>query len=131
LVRPGRYSGTSSLPMMLDVLTQILISPDGDIGCVLQGCQPIDILFVRRSGRRSGEVFVVFASAADLEQGLSKNMSHLGERYIEVMTAKKTVSRSMINNGLCALIKGYIHYLAGPCALIKGSTLPCWTLCSD
>ncbi|GAX86328.1 hypothetical protein CEUSTIGMA_g13740.t1 [Chlamydomonas eustigma] len=54
------------------------------------GCEPIDVLMVRRAGKRSGEVFVVFASAEDMEKGLSKNMSYMGERYIEVMTAKKT-----------------------------------------
>mmetsp|Transcript_11447 Transcript_11447/g.24603 ORF Transcript_11447/g.24603 Transcript_11447/m.24603 type:complete len:296 (+) Transcript_11447:172-1059(+) len=53
------------------------------------GCDPIDILMVRREGRLSGEAFIVLASPMHVELALSKNRTYLGRRYIEVYRSKK------------------------------------------
>ena len=58
-----------------------------------QGCDPVDILMVRRDGRLSGEAFIVLSSPMHVDLALSKNRSYLGRRYVEVYRAKKSVSR--------------------------------------
>jgi hypothetical protein len=56
-----------------------------------QGCDPVDIMMVRRDGRLSGEAFIVLSSPMHVELALSKNRTYLGRRYIEVYRAKKLV----------------------------------------
>jgi len=57
-----------------------------------QGCDPIDILLVKRDGRNSGEAYVLLGSAAHIQMAVEKNKSYLGRRYVEVFRAKKLVS---------------------------------------
>lgn len=54
------------------------------------GCDPVDILMVRRDGRLSGEAFIVLSSPMHVDLALSKNRSYLGRRYVEVYRAKKS-----------------------------------------
>ncbi|GAX84713.1 hypothetical protein CEUSTIGMA_g12135.t1 [Chlamydomonas eustigma] len=53
------------------------------------GCDPIDILMVRKDGRLSGEAFVVLSAVLQAEIAMSKNRTYMGRRYIEVYKAKK------------------------------------------
>lgn len=57
----------------------------------VQGCDPVDILLVKRDGRFSGEAFVVMGSPAEIQMAVEKNKSYLGRRYVEVFKAKKLV----------------------------------------
>lgn len=82
IVRTGRSDSTLSINHDLTFLPCIFV----------QGCDPVDILMVRRDGRLSGEAFVVLSSPMHVEVGLSKNRTYLGRRYIEVYRAKKIVS---------------------------------------
>lgn len=85
-----------------------------------QGCDPIDVVLVKRDGRLSGEAFVVLSNGMHVEMALSKNRSYMGRRYIEIYRAKKMVgtgqrwqdvqqgsagrcSRSTVNGGRAAV----------------------------
>lgn len=61
---------------------------------MLQGCEPVDILLVKRDGRFSGEAFVVLGSPLQIQMAVDKNKSYMGRRYVEVFRAKKLVSSS-------------------------------------
>jgi len=56
-----------------------------------QGCEPVDILLVKREGRFSGEAFVVLGSPLQIQMAVDKNKSYMGRRYVEVFRAKKLV----------------------------------------
>lgn len=56
---------------------------------VFLGCDPVDILLVKRDGRFSGEAFVVLGSSAQIQMAVDKNKSYMGRRYVEVFKAKK------------------------------------------
>jgi heterogeneous nuclear ribonucleoprotein F/H len=57
----------------------------------MQGCEPVDILLVKRDGRFSGEAFVVLGSPLQIQMAVDKNKSYMGRRYVEVFRAKKLV----------------------------------------
>eukprot|EP00878_Enallax_costatus_P002872 GHUV01003065.1.p1 GENE.GHUV01003065.1~~GHUV01003065.1.p1 ORF type:complete len:276 (+),score=52.20 GHUV01003065.1:152-979(+) len=56
---------------------------------IFLGCEPVDILLVRRDGRFSGEAFVVLGSPLQIQMAVDKNKSYMGRRYVEVFRAKK------------------------------------------
>lgn len=56
---------------------------------VFLGCEPVDILLVKRDGRFSGEAFVVLGSPLQIQMAVDKNKSYMGRRYVEVFRAKK------------------------------------------
>mmetsp|Transcript_17406 Transcript_17406/g.20892 ORF Transcript_17406/g.20892 Transcript_17406/m.20892 type:complete len:306 (+) Transcript_17406:218-1135(+) len=63
---------------------------EGDVCEFFQGLDPIDVVMCRnKSGRMSGEAYVVFPGAVQVEQALTRNGHHMGKRYIEVFNAKK------------------------------------------
>lgn len=53
------------------------------------GCDPVDILLIKRDGRFSGEAFVLLGSPVHVEMAMSKNKTYMGRRYIEIFRAKK------------------------------------------
>lgn len=53
------------------------------------GCDPVDILLIKRDGRFSGEAFVLLGSPMHVEMAMAKNKTYMGRRYIEVFRAKK------------------------------------------
>lgn len=57
---------------------------------VFLGCDPLDIMLVKRDGRFSGEAYIVLSSHRQLESVIKKDKSYIGRRYIEVFLAKKT-----------------------------------------
>eukprot|EP00798_Chlamydomonas_sp_ICE-L_P017038 gene17038-23330_t len=61
------------------------------------GCEPVDILMVKRDGRLSGEAHIVLTSAMDVELACSKNKENLGRRYIE--DYYKAVAADMMDGG--------------------------------
>eukprot|EP00854_Cymbomonas_tetramitiformis_P028613 gene28613-35491_t len=55
-----------------------------------QGLDPIDVVFVRKGGRLSGEAYVVLPGPLQVEVAIqSKNRQNLGRRYVEVFRATK------------------------------------------
>jgi heterogeneous nuclear ribonucleoprotein F/H len=56
---------------------------------IFLGCEPVDILLVKRDGRFSGEAFVVLGSPLQIQMAVDKNKSYMGRRYVEVFRAKK------------------------------------------
>jgi heterogeneous nuclear ribonucleoprotein F/H len=64
----------------------------------MQGCEPVDILLVKREGRFSGEAFVVLGSPLQIQMAVDKNKSYMGRRYVEVFRAKKLVSNCTYSN---------------------------------
>lgn len=56
---------------------------------IFLGCEPVDILLVKREGRFSGEAFVVLGSPLQIQMAVDKNKSYMGRRYVEVFRAKK------------------------------------------
>lgn len=66
----------------------------------LQGCEPVDILLVKRDGRFSGEAFVVLGSPLQIQMAVDKNKSYMGRRYVEVFRAKKLVRPAAVDAGL-------------------------------
>ena len=57
-----------------------------------QGLEVVDVLVVRRDNRTTGEAYVLFGNASQLDFALQKNRAPMGRRYIEVFRAKKQVS---------------------------------------
>lgn len=56
---------------------------------VTGGPQGVHFTFTR-DGRPSGEAFIEFSSADDLEAALLKHNAHMGKRYVEVFRSKKS-----------------------------------------
>eukprot|EP00873_Tetraselmis_striata_P007925 jgi/Tetstr1/428189/TSEL_018240.t1 len=57
--------------------------------CMFLGCEPVDILMVKRNGRFSGEAFVLLGTPLQVDYALQKNKMNMGRRYIEVFGAKR------------------------------------------
>jgi hypothetical protein len=76
----------------------------------MQGCEPVDILLVKREGRFSGEAFVVLGSPLQIQMAVDKNKSYMGRRYVEVFRAKKlvriTLCRLLVPCRQCSNISG-------------------------
>lgn len=51
----------------------------------------MDIVFVRRQGRFSGEAFVVLPGMMQVDFALGKHKAYMGKRYVEVQRAFKEV----------------------------------------
>lgn len=60
-----------------------------DIFEFFQGLDPVDVLLVRRDSRNTGEAYVLFGTAMQMDFALQKNRQSMGRRYIEVFRAKK------------------------------------------
>merc|ERR1719310_794123 len=60
-----------------------------DVFRFFQGHQitPGGIVLGQRDGRASGEAWVTFASPAEAQRAMSKNNTHMGNRYIELFAA--------------------------------------------
>ncbi|KAK7379697.1 hypothetical protein VNO78_34386 [Psophocarpus tetragonolobus] len=62
---------------------------DIDILKFFAGLTVVDVLLVNKSGRFSGEAFVVFAGAMQVEFALQRDRQNMGRRYVEVFRCKK------------------------------------------
>uniref|UniRef100_A0A7S0S406 RRM domain-containing protein n=1 Tax=Chlamydomonas leiostraca TaxID=1034604 RepID=A0A7S0S406_9CHLO len=90
---PGQYDMGGMGPMGMFPCVKLRGLPfdvsDDDIRMFL-GCEPIDVVLVKRDGRLTGEAYVVLSNGMHVEMALSKNRSYMGRRYIEIYRAKKT-----------------------------------------
>ncbi|KAL9267866.1 Epithelial splicing regulatory protein 2-like protein [Drosera capensis] len=64
-------------------------STDMDILKFFVGFDIVDVLLVNRSGRFSGDAFVVFASTVQADMALQRNTQNMGPRYVEVFRCGK------------------------------------------
>ncbi|KAL5708219.1 hypothetical protein ACHQM5_019038 [Ranunculus cassubicifolius] len=62
---------------------------DADVIEFLQGLNLVDILFVHKNGRFSGEAFIVLGHPVDVDYALQRNRQNMGRRYIEVFRGKR------------------------------------------
>lgn len=62
---------------------------DIDIIKFFAGLDVVDVLLVNKSGRFSGEGFVVFASPMQADVALNRDRQNMGRRYVEVFRCKK------------------------------------------
>ncbi|KAL9267879.1 Heterogeneous nuclear ribonucleoprotein F-like protein [Drosera capensis] len=62
---------------------------DMDILKFFVGFDIVDVLLVNRSGRFSGDAFVVFASTVQADLALQRNRHSMGPRYVEVFRCGK------------------------------------------
>ncbi|KAJ4800020.1 hypothetical protein LUZ62_051266 [Rhynchospora pubera] len=62
---------------------------EGDVVDFFQGLDLIDILFVHKGGRFSGEAFCMLAYPVQVEFALQRNRQNIGRRYIEVFRCKR------------------------------------------
>lgn len=60
-----------------------------DIYEFFQGLEPVDVVLVRRDSRNTGEAYVLFGTAMQMDFALQKNRHSMGRRYVEVFRAKK------------------------------------------
>ncbi|ERN00886.1 hypothetical protein AMTRI_Chr03g45510 [Amborella trichopoda] len=60
-----------------------------DVEEFLHGFNIIDILFVHKKGRFSGEAFVVLGLPVQVDWALQRNRLNMGRRYIEVFRSKR------------------------------------------
>lgn len=63
---------------------------DIDIFKFFAGLDIVDVLLVNKSGRFSGEAFVVFAASMQADVALQRDRQNMGHRYVEVFRCKKT-----------------------------------------
>jgi len=62
---------------------------EADVLEFFAGLEAVDALVVRRDGRTTGEAYVVFSNAMQMDFALQKNRASMGRRYIEVFRSKK------------------------------------------
>ncbi|GLT82529.1 hypothetical protein SLE2022_008930 [Rubroshorea leprosula] len=62
---------------------------DIDIFKFFAGLDIVDVFLVNKSGRFSGEAFVVFAGAMQVEFALQRDRQNMGRRYVEVFRCKR------------------------------------------
>lgn len=62
---------------------------DIDIFKFFAGLDIVDVLLVNKSGRFSGEAFVVFAGSMQADFALQRDRQNMGRRYVEVFRCKK------------------------------------------
>uniref|UniRef100_A0A1D1Z988 G-rich sequence factor 1 n=2 Tax=Anthurium amnicola TaxID=1678845 RepID=A0A1D1Z988_9ARAE len=60
-----------------------------DIVDFFHGLDIVDILFVHRNGRFSGEAFCVLSYPLQVDFAIQKNRQNMGKRYIEVFRSKR------------------------------------------
>ncbi|XP_031489312.1 uncharacterized protein LOC116256907 [Nymphaea colorata] len=60
-----------------------------DIAEFFMGLDIVDVLFVHKSGRFSGEAFCVLAYPVQVDFALQRNKQNMGRRYIEVFRSKR------------------------------------------
>lgn len=60
-----------------------------DISDFFVGLDIVDILFVKKQGRFSGDAFVVFGLPLQADLALRKDRQNIGHRYVEVFRAQK------------------------------------------
>lgn len=79
---------------------------DIDIFKFFAGLDIVDVLLVNRNGRFSGEAYVVFAGAMQVEFALQRNKQNMGRRYVEVFRCK----RKDYYNAVAAEVKAEANY---------------------
>ncbi|CBI37648.3 unnamed protein product, partial [Vitis vinifera] len=62
---------------------------DIDIFKFFAGLDIVDVLLVNKSGRFSGEAYVVFAGSMQADFALQRDRQNMGRRYVEVFRCKK------------------------------------------
>ena len=62
---------------------------DIDIFKFFAGLDIVDVLLVNKNGRFSGEAFVVFAGAVQVDFALRRDRQNMGRRYVEVFRCKR------------------------------------------
>ncbi|CAA7404155.1 unnamed protein product [Spirodela intermedia] len=60
-----------------------------DIHEFFQGLDIVDVLFVHKNGRFSGEAFCVLAYPLQVDFAIQKNRQNMGRRYVEVFRSKR------------------------------------------
>lgn len=84
----GQAGGPRSLPVVRLRGLPFNCS-DNDVFDFFAGLDVVDVLFVRKNGRFSGEAYVVFGAPIQVDYALQKNRHNMGRRYIEVFRCKK------------------------------------------
>ncbi|KAJ6796517.1 Uncharacterized protein M6B38_218910 [Iris pallida] len=87
----GSYAYAGQLPQFPVVRLRGLPfdCADSDILEFFNGLQILDILFVNKGGRFSGEAFCVMAHALQVDLAIQRNRQNMGRRYIEVFRSNK------------------------------------------
>ncbi|KAL5982012.1 hypothetical protein ACLOJK_016080 [Asimina triloba] len=62
---------------------------DSDVADFFQGLDIIDVLFIHKNGRFSGEAFCVLGYPLQVDLALQRNRQNMGRRYIEVFRSKR------------------------------------------
>ncbi|XP_077254180.1 uncharacterized protein LOC143893103 [Tasmannia lanceolata] len=62
---------------------------ESDVSEFLHGLNIVDVLFVHRKGRFSGEAFCVLSYPLQVDFALTRNRQNMGRRYIEVFGSKR------------------------------------------
>lgn len=62
---------------------------ESDVAEFLRGLDVVDVLFVHKNGRFSGEAFCVLGYPLQVDLALQRNRQNMGRRYIEVFRSKK------------------------------------------
>lgn len=62
---------------------------ESDVADFLHGLDIVDVLFIHKSGRFSGEAFCVLGYPLQVDLALQRNRQNMGRRYIEVFRSKR------------------------------------------
>ncbi|CAI5996608.1 unnamed protein product [Closterium sp. NIES-65] len=62
---------------------------EGDVAEFFAGLDVVDVLFLRRDSKFSGEALVVFGNAIQAELSLQRNRMSMGRRYVEIFRCKR------------------------------------------
>ncbi|CAN0901757.1 Epithelial splicing regulatory protein 1 [Linum grandiflorum] len=62
---------------------------DADVAEFFQGLNIVDILFIQKGGKFSGEAFCVLAYPLQVDFALQKNRQNMGRRYVEVFRSTR------------------------------------------
>ncbi|KAF7829053.1 heterogeneous nuclear ribonucleoprotein H2 isoform X1 [Senna tora] len=89
--QPYRYAGGFQPPPFPVVRLRGLPfnCTDIDVFKFFAGLDIVDVLLVNKSGRFSGEAFVVLAGAMQVEFALQRDRQNMGRRYVEVFRCKR------------------------------------------
>lgn len=62
---------------------------EADIAEFFHGLDVVDVLFVRKNGKLTGEAFCVLAYSLQVDYALQRNRQNMGRRYVEVFRCKR------------------------------------------
>lgn len=71
---------------------------EGDINDFFHGLDVIDVLFVHKSGKFTGEAFCLLSYPLQVDFALQRNRQNIGRRYVEVFRSRKDEYYKAITN---------------------------------